>query len=34
MDFSFNDLDNDVRSANKVFKEELVEDNRSNFEKV
>ena len=33
MDFSFNDLDNNVRPADKVFKEQLVEDNRSDFEK-
>jgi len=33
MDFSFNDLDNTVRPADKVFKEQLVEDNRSEFEK-
>jgi type I site-specific restriction endonuclease len=33
MDFSFNDLDNTVRPADKVFKEQLVEDNRSDFEK-
>jgi hypothetical protein len=33
MDFSFNDVDNTVRPADKVFKEQLIEDNRSNFEK-
>jgi len=33
MDFSFNDVDNTVRPADKVFKEQLIEDNRSDFEK-
>ena len=33
MDFSFNEVDNTVRPADKVFKEQLVEDNRSDFEK-
>lgn len=33
MDFSFNDVDNTVRPADKVFKEQLIEDNRSYFEK-
>ena len=33
MDFSFNDLYNNIRDADKVFKEQLVEDNRSDFEK-
>jgi hypothetical protein len=33
MDFSFNDLNNTVRHADKVFKEQLLEDNRSDFEK-
>lgn len=36
MDFSFNDIDdinNIVRPADKVFKEQLMEDNRSDFEK-
>ena len=34
MDFSFNNVDNTVRSPDKVFKEQLIEDNRrSEFEK-
>ena len=33
MDFSFNDIENTLRPADKVFKEQLVEDNRSDFEK-
>jgi hypothetical protein len=33
MDFSFNEVDNNVRPPDKVFKEQLVEDNRSVFEK-
>ena len=33
MSFSFNDLDNNVRPADEVFKEQLVEDDRSDFEK-
>ena len=33
MDFSFNDIENTLRPADKVFKEKLVEDNRSDFEK-
>jgi hypothetical protein len=33
MDFSFNDLGNNIRPADEVFKEQLMEDNRSDFEK-
>jgi hypothetical protein len=33
MDFSFNDVENNIRPADKVFKEQLIEDNRSDFEK-
>uniref|UniRef100_A0A6C0ARD1 Uncharacterized protein n=1 Tax=viral metagenome TaxID=1070528 RepID=A0A6C0ARD1_9ZZZZ len=33
MDFSFNDVDNTVRSPDKVFKEQLFADNKSDFEK-
>ena len=33
MDFSFNDVENAIRPPDKVFKEQLVEDNRSEFEK-
>jgi hypothetical protein len=33
MDFSFNELDNNIRPADEVFKEQLMEDNRSDFEK-
>jgi len=33
MDFSFNDVENTIRPADKAFKEQLVEDNRSEFEK-
>ena len=33
MDFSFNDVHDIVRPVDKVFKEQLVEDNRSDFEK-
>lgn len=33
MDFSFNDVENTIRSADKVFKGQLVEDDRNDFEK-
>jgi hypothetical protein len=33
MDCSFNDVENNIRPADKVFKEQLIEDNRSDFEK-
>ena len=33
MDFSFNDIENGLRPPDKVFKEQLVEENKSDFEK-